>query len=267
MKLHYDKSDGIATITIDNPPVNVFTPKLHRDLYDVLAEFMADDAVRVGILTGTGTRAFSAGDDVKSPRPERTQAELVKRHFGRRHADESLEYPGWEHEVLRLGMQRFKPIVGAVNGVAVGQGMIYLLQLTDIRVASSSARFGLLEIAYGMGGAGGSTRLMRQIPHVAAMWLALTGEPFDAETALRYNLLNEVVAPERLMSRALEMAALIARHPPMAVRTEMEASYRAQDLSREHALSYVSNLYRLQRVAFDTRPPLSKPTAWSAEDA
>lgn len=266
MKLHYEKSDGIATITIDNPPVNVFTPTLHRDLHDLLAEFMADDGVRVGILTGAGNRAFSAGDDVKTPRPERTQSELVKRHFGRRRPDESLEYPGWEHEVLRLAMQRFKPIVGAVNGVAVGQGMIYLLQLTDIRVASSTARFGLPEIAYGMGGAGGSTRLMRQIPQVAAMWLALTGEPFDAETALRYNLVNEVVSPDQLMSRAREMAILIARHPPLAVRTEMEASYRGQDLSRDQALSYVSNLYRLQRVAFDTRPPLSKSLTGSSDD-
>lgn len=97
------------------------------------------------------------------------------------------------------------------------------------------------------------------------MWLALTGEPFDAEAALRYNLVNEVVAPDQLMSRAREMAALIARHPPLAVRTEMEASYRGQDLSREQALSYVSNLYRLQRVAFDTRPPLSKPAARSSD--
>jgi enoyl-CoA hydratase/carnithine racemase len=258
MKLHYDKCDGVATFTIDNPPVNVFTPALHRDLHDALADFMADDSVRVGILTGAGMRAFSAGDDIKTPRPERTQAELVKRHLTRRRSGESLEYPGWEHEVLRLAMHRFKPMIGAVNGTAMGQGMIYLLQLTDIRLASSTARFGLPEIAYGMGGAGGSTRLMRQIPHVGAMWLALTGEPFDSQTALRYHLVNEVVEPDRLMDRAREVAALIARHPPLAVRTEMEASYRAQDLTRDQALSYVGNLYRLQRVAFDTRPPLSK---------
>lgn len=257
MNLHYDKADGIATITIDNPPVNVFTPELHKQMHDVLKDFMADDTIRVGILTGAGTRVFCGGDDVKSPRPKRTQAELVKRHMGRRHAGEPLEYPGWEHEVMHLAMQRYKPIVGAVNGAAMGQGMLYLLQLTDIRVASSTARFGLPEIAYGMGGAGGSTRLARQIPHVAAMWLALTGEPFDAETALRYHLINEVVPPEQVLSRAKEMAALIARHPPLAVRTEMEASYRASDLTREQALAYVGNLYRLQRVAFDTRPPLS----------
>ena len=258
MSLRYDKSDGIATITIDNPPVNVFTPALHRDLYELLSEFITDDEVRVGILTGAGTRAFSAGDDIKTPRPERSQAELVRRHMGQRHRGEALEYPGWEHEVMRLAQHRYKPIIGAVNGPVMGQGMVYLLQLTDLRVASTNARFGLPEIAYGMGGAGGSTRLSRQIPHLAAMWLALTGEPFDAETALRNHLVNEIVAPERLMARAREVAALIARHPPLAVRTEMEASYRAQALTREQTLAYMGNLYRLQRVAFDTRPPLSE---------
>ncbi len=259
MSIQYSKSDGIATITFDNPPVNVFTPAMHREFFEVLREFLIDETVRVGILTGAGTRAFCAGDDVKSPRPKRSHAELVKRHMSMRHPDESLEYPGWEGEVMQLATRRFKPIVGAVNGAVMGQGMLYLLHLTDIRVASSTARFGLPEVAYGMGGAGGSTRLDRQIPHVAAMWLALTGEPFDADTALRYNLINEVVAPALLMTRAQQMAALIARHPPLAVRTEMEASYRAQDLTREQALAYVGNLYRLQRVVFDAQPAIASP--------
>lgn len=260
MPIRYEKSDKIGTFTLDNPPVNVFTPALHRDFYGLLKDFLEDDSVSVGIFTGAGTRAFCAGDDVKTPRPTRTQADLVRRHMSRRTESESLDYPGWESEVMRLAMNRFKPIVGAVNGHVMGQGMIYLLHLTDIRVASSNATFGLPEIAYGMGGAGGSTRLSRQIPHVAAMWLALTGQPFDAPTALRYNLVNEVVEPQRLQARAQEIAALIARHPPLAVRTEMEACYRAQDLSRDQALAYVGNLYRLQRVAFDMKPPLARAT-------
>lgn len=259
MTIKLSKSDGIATITFDNPPVNVFTPTLHRDFFEILRDFLNDETLRVGILTGAGTRAFCAGDDVKSPRPERSHAELVKRHMSMRHADESLEYPGWESEVMQLGLRRFKPIVAAVNGAVMGQGMIYLLHLTDIRIASTAARFGLPEIAYGMGGAGGSTRLDRHMPPVAAMWLALTGEPFDADTALRYNLINEIVLPEQLMIRAQQVASLIARHPPLAVRTEMEASFSAQDLTREQALSYVGNLYRLQRVAFDAQPSITAP--------
>ncbi|MGB3067225.1 MAG: enoyl-CoA hydratase/isomerase family protein [Ottowia sp.] len=257
MNLDYNVADGVATITINNPPVNVFTPELHQQFAGLLRSFLADDTVRVGILTGAGQRAFCAGDDIKTERPVRTHAELVRRHMSVRHEAESLEYPGWEKEVMLLGLRRYKPIIAAVNGVVMGQGMVYLMHLTDIRIASSTARFGLPEIAYGMGGAGGSTRLEHQIPPVAAMWLALTGEPFDAEAALRYNLVNEVVQPEELMSRAREVAALIARHPALAVRTEMEAISRTRDMTKEQTLEYIGNLYRLQRVAFGTEMPLA----------
>jgi enoyl-CoA hydratase/carnithine racemase len=258
MKLRYEKADGIATITIDNPPVNVFTPELHRDLFHILQDFVADRDVRVGILTGTGKRAFCAGDDIKTARPKRSTAETVERHLYPKHDAQSLEYPGWEAEVKRLAEHRFKPIVAAVNGHVMGQGMIYLLQLTDIRIASPNATFGLPEIAYGMGGASGTTRLGRQIPHVAAMWLALTGEPFNAETALRNHLINEIVEQDRLMERARRIAAKIASHPPVAVRVEMEAYYLGQDMTRDQAATFSAHLYRLQRTTMDTTPPLLK---------
>jgi len=259
MPLHYEKSDGIAVLTLDNPPVNVFTPALHKELYDHLRDFVADPDVRVGILAAAGERAFCAGDDIKSARPERALAETVERHFAERREDEPLEYPGWEFEILR--MQRYKPIVAAVNGACLGQGLIYLLMLTDIRLATPDARFGFPEIAYGMGGAGGATRLGQQIPHTAAMWLALTGEPLDAQDALRVNLINEIVEPSRLRGRAHEVARMIARHPPLAVRVEMEAYYRGLDLSRQDALATAGHLYRLQRAVMDPTPPLAKATA------
>jgi enoyl-CoA hydratase/carnithine racemase len=259
MSLHYEKSDGIAVLTLDNPPVNVFTPPLHKELYDHLRDFVADPDVRVGILAAAGERAFCAGDDIKSARPDRTLAETVGRHFAERREDEPLEYPGWESEILR--MQRYKPIVAAVNGVCLGQGLVYLLMLTDIRLATPDARFGFPEIAYGMGGAGGATRLGQQIPHTVAMWLALTGEPLDAQDALRFNLINEIVEPGRLQARAHEVARMIARHPPLAVRVEMEAYYRGLDLSRQDALAAAGHLYRLQRAAMDPTPPLAKSAA------
>jgi enoyl-CoA hydratase/carnithine racemase len=258
MPLRYEKADGIATITIDNPPVNVFTPELHRDFYNILRDFLADREIHVGILTGAGERAFCAGDDIKTARPKRSTAEIVERHLYPKHDGQTPEYPGWEAEVRRLSEERFKPIVAAVNGHVMGQGMIYLLQLTDIRIASTNATFGLPEIAYGMAGASGSTRLGRQIPHVAALWLALTGEPFDAETALRNHLINEVVDKDRLMERARRIAAKIASHPPVAVRVEMEAYYRGQDMTREQAVAFTGHLYRLQRTTMDGTPPLAK---------
>ncbi len=257
--LRYEKADGIATITLDNPPVNVFTPELHRELFDILSDFLEDSSIRVGILTATGSRAFCAGDDIKTQRPKRTVPEMVERHLGRRRRDDSNEYPGWEAEVLRLGEERFKPIIGAVNGPVFGQGMIYLLRLTDIRIASPNAIFGLPEIAYGMAGASGSLRLGRHIPPTAALWLALTGEPFNAEEALRNHLINEIVPPEKLIERARAIAGKIASHPPIAVRVEMEAFYRSQDMTSGQATAFTGHLYRLQRTAVDPTPPLSRP--------
>jgi enoyl-CoA hydratase/carnithine racemase len=256
--LRYNISGAVATITIDHPPVNAFNPPMHRELYGILEEFLRDQNVRVGILTAAGSRAFCAGDDIKSPRPNRTTAEIVQRHLNPKQPEVPPEYPGWEAEVQRLSETRFKPIIAAVNGPVFGQGLIYLLHLTDLRIATPNARFGLPEIAYGMGGASGVTRLGRQIPHLAALWLALTGEPFSADEALRNNLINEIVAPEKLVERANEIAQLIARHPPLAVRVEMEAYYRAQDMSRDQASAFSGHLYRLQRAAIDPTPPLAK---------
>ena len=258
MSLRYAKADGIATITIDNPPVNVFTPNLHRDLFEILGDFLADRSVRVGILTAVGTRAFCAGDDIKTERPKRTIAETVERHLLPKRRDDTCEYPGWESEIARLCEVRFKPIIAAVNGPAMGQGLLYLLRLTDLRIAVPTATFGLPEIAYGMAGASGAVRLGRHIPPVAALWLALCGEPFNAEEALRNHLINEIVAPERLMARAHQIASRIAQHPPIAVRVEMEAFYRAQDMTAQQATAFTDHLYRLQRTAMDPAPPLGR---------
>lgn len=256
MPIHYTKTDHVARIVLDNPPVNVLNPQLHKDLHDILKDFVADDDVRVAVWTGAGSHAFCAGDDIKTPRPARTAVELVERQLGARHENEPLEYPGWESEVVNL--TRYKPIIAAVNGHCLGQGFVYLMLLSDIRVAAPNATFGCPEIAYGMGGAGGMLRLSRMIPHTSAMWMLLTGEKFTAGEALRHHIVNEVVDQDRLVDRAEEVARLIAGHPPLAVRTEMEAYYRGSDMSRSDALAFSSQLYRLQRLAMDPALPLAR---------
>ena len=259
MTIRYEKHGAVAHFALDNPPVNVFTPALHKAFLDALRDFCADPAIHAGVWAGVGERAFCAGDDIKSPRPDRSTAQTIERQLGVRHEDESLEYPGWESEVLNL--TRYKPIVGAVNGHCLGQGFIYLMLLTDIRIASPNARFGLPEIAYGMGGAGGMLRLSRQIAHSAAMWMLLTGDPYDAEQALRHSIINEIVSLPELHSRANAIAEKIASHPPLAVRTEMESYYRGQDMTRADAQAFTSHMYRLQRLAMDPTPPLAKSSA------
>jgi enoyl-CoA hydratase/carnithine racemase len=247
MPIHYRTEGAVGIFTIENGAVNPTTPAMHKELHAALTGFLRDPAIRCGILTGAGDRAFCAGDDIKTPRRDATAAEQLRDHLWP-HATEGEEPHdfSWSRDVL--AMERFKPIIGAVNGWCVGMGLIYLLALTDIRLAATTARFGFPEIAYGMGGAGGSTRLLRHIPPTVAMWMLLTGEPITAEEAARAFLVNRVVPPERLMEEAMGVAERICRHPPEAVRVEMELSYRAQDLSRADAIAMTKHLYRLQRM-------------------
>ena len=254
--IDYEVTAHIATITVNNPPLNVFTPELHRQLFDVLQEFNADPNVRCGIFTGFGERAFSAGDDIKSERPPRTGLERVERHLYPSRAFDTEEYPGWEHEVMT--MPRYKPIVAAIHGYCLGQGFLYLMTLTDIRYAATSAVLGMPEIAYGMGGAGGALSLGKLIPHTAAMELLLLGDKVDAEKAARMFLINEAVAPEAVMSTAQAAAERIASHPPLGVRVEMESYQRGLDLSRADSLALSGHMYRLARAVQSTEPPLAE---------
>lgn len=259
MPINYDVDSGVATLTIDRPPVNAFTPALYRDLYEVLQRFIGDREARCGILVGAGRKAFSAGHDLRHPKLQRTAREVAEQHLLSPNASDPAEQPNWEFEVMRL--QRFKPLVGAVNGPAIGQGLIFLLGLTDLRIAGTSSRFALPEIGYGMGGAGGMLQLGSQIPHVAALWLTLTGEAFDAQTALHNHLVNEVVPDEQVMTRARQVAQKIASHPSAAVRVEMESYYRGRDMTRENALTMAQHLFRLQLLATGTGRPveITKP--------
>ncbi len=105
-----------------------------------------------------------------------------------------------------------------------------------------------------MGGASGSTQLGRHLPTAVAMWMLLTGEPLSAEDALKHDLINEIVEPEALMDRAMEVAAKIASHPPIAVRVEMEVFKRSLDLPKAESQALTAHLYRLQRAAYLSKP-------------
>ncbi|WP_186418753.1 enoyl-CoA hydratase/isomerase family protein [Bosea sp. CS1GBMeth4] len=251
MPVSYSRTGAVATFTIDNGKVNVFTPAMHRELHDALVDFNRDPAIRVGILTGSAGKSFCAGDDIRTVLPELSPQEALEAHLSP-HCHEARTgptRPGWEQDVMR--MRRVKPIIGAVDRYCLGQGLIYLLLLTELRIATERAQFGFPEIAYGMGGAGAMTRLGRMIPQAVAMEMLLLGERIDAARALSVHLINRIVPPERLLSEAQAMAETIAAHPPVAVQVELEAYHRAMDMSREQAMDYAGTLFRFQRVAYD----------------
>ena len=251
MPLHYEKTGAVATFTIDNGPVNVFTPAMHQALFEALTDFNRDPAIHVGVMAGAADRSFCAGDDIKNPLPALSPPEALAAHLSPHghEAERGLTRPGWEQDVMRL--RRVKPIVGAVDRYCLGQGLIYLLLLTDLRVATPRAEFGFPEIVYGMGGAGGTTRLGRHLPHAVAMEMLLLGERITAEKALAVHLVNRIVEPGALLAEARSMAGRIAAHPAVSVQLELDAYQRCMDMPREQALDYAGTLFRFQRVAYD----------------
>ena len=256
MVIRLERTGAVAHIVLDNPPVNVFDARLHKQFHDTLKTFYSDPTLRVGIWRSAGDGAFCAGDDIKSPRPDLSQSEIIHRHYGAS-ADQSIEtYPGWERETLRL--KQTKPLIAAVHGACVGQGLLYMLMLTQLRIATPAARFGFPEITFGMGGAAGASQMAQQIPYTAAMQMVLTGELMNAEFALHNHLVNEVVADDDLLPRATSIAERIAEMPALALQTELQAYERTRHLNRDMALDVVEDMYRLQRLAFDTTPPLSE---------
>jgi enoyl-CoA hydratase len=195
-------------------------------------DFREDGAMRVAILTGAGDTAFCAGGDLKLLLPMFTGARQPETE--------------WDHELMsNLGdvmatallrpFELYKPIIAAVNGYAMAGGS-EILQSTDIRIASRTASFGLTEVKRGLVPGGGSmVRLQRQIPYAKAMELLMTGDNMSAEEAHRVGFINEVVEPEALMPRALEIAAKIAKNAPLAVQAIKETAIRTNGIPLEEA--------------------------------
>lgn len=253
MTVTYAVQDGIAHIVLDNGKMNVLTPTMHKLFFLILKRFELDREARVGLLYGAGYdqgRSFCAGDDIKNRyTPERTsQQEIEALLFLHQDEGETPSRPGWEEDVYRL--RRYKPIVAAISGYCLGAGFAYAIQHADLRICDTTARLGLPEIGFGAAGLSGVLRLMQIVAPVDATWIALTGEHITAERCRDMRLVNEVVAPCALMPRALEVAAMIGRHPPTAVRVEMEALELGQDMDRHDAAHFGQRLYRLHRMNY-----------------
>lgn len=224
---------GIVVLTFNRPERrNAFTPELMIRLAEAWVDFRDDDALRVAILTGAGQQAFSAGGDLGRLLPLLTGARQPDDEWDRRFLADSARIMG---TALLRPFELYKPIVAAVNGFALAGGT-EILQATDIRVASSDAWFGLSEVQRGLVPGGGSmVRLPRQMPWCKAMEVLLTGDRIPARDALAFGFVNEVVAPDRVLPRALEFAERLARNAPLALRAIKETAIRTSGLPLEEA--------------------------------
>lgn len=217
-------ADGVATVTIDRPPVNALTIDSYREVTAVFEGLATRDDIRCIILTGTGQRAFCAGFDF--------------RHFA---AAGDTEDDPRRPEVLRGMFEAIRsspiPVIAAINGPAIGSGCV-LVAVCDIRIAAEGARFGLPEIDFGR--VGGGAYLAPLMSPGRMRMIAFTGQPITAGEALLAGFVEEVVPVERLMDRAMALAGVIAAKDGLALR------YMKRALDGMAGLT-VTDAYRLEQ--------------------
>lgn len=233
--LQVDVAEGVATITLNRPEaMNAISLALASEIVAAMRQVRDDDAIRVGVITGSGSRAFSAGMDLK----ERAASSTGSMPGGAS-PGEFFSSPPVE---TFMNFDARKPLIAAINGYCLAGGLELALAC-DLRIAAEGATFGVPEIARGFfPGGGAPQRLMRAIPQAAAMELLLTGDSIDAEQALAWGLVSRVVPAEELMPTAQELAARIAAHAPLAVRAVRELAYASQDMDLPRALRFGSSL-------------------------
>ena len=217
-----DRDGRILTVTIARPEVmNALHPPANEELGAVFDEFAADPDLWVAIITGAGDRAFSAGNDLKYTARSEGKLPIAEKGFAG----------------LTSRFDNPKPVIAAVNGVAMGGGFEIALAC-DLIVASEKAVFALPEPRVGLAAlAGGMHRLPRMIPLKHAMGMLLTGRRVSAEEGLALGFVNEVVPAEDLMSAARRWADQILECAPLSVRASKESALRGLDLPLEQAMS------------------------------
>ena len=227
MAVDYKKEGKIAVFTLNRPPVNAINMELVRELHKAMVSFRDDPDAWVGIITGAGEKAFSAGADIKDTLP-----------FMKEHRDSPWDFP----ESLWRGLEVWKPLIAAINGVTAGGGLEIALAC-DLRVAAENARLGTPEVTLGLiPGWGGTQRLPRVISKCKAAELLLTGKLISAQEAYRIGLVNEVVPAGEVMPKAMEWAETICQAAPLAVRAAKEAMIRGCSSTLEDGLRLENSL-------------------------
>jgi enoyl-CoA hydratase/carnithine racemase len=214
-ELIYEKRERYAIMTMNRPHrLNAFGGSMMAELSDAMLDFNADPALRAAIITGQG-RAYSAGADLK---------EIAEHNARRGDGPAASGMLNRGNPAARFSRSP-KPIIAAINGLCIAAGLEQVLDC-DIRICSEEAYFALTEVKRGILASGGVRNLPRIIPYGDAMYLLLTGDRIGPQQALRYGLVQEVVAPERVLPRAIEIAEMIAQNAPLAVEgTKAVAQY------------------------------------------
>jgi enoyl-CoA hydratase len=228
-----EAADHIAVVTINRPKVlNALDVPTLLELEAAFERVERNDDVRVIIITGAGERAFVAGGDI---------ADLNSRN-GLAHYREFAEIV---HRVFRKIEICDKPTIAAVNGYALGGGTELVLA-TDIRILAETARLGLPEITLGLfPGAGGTQRIIRQIPPCRAKEIMFTGEQISAAEAVAIGLANKVVPQQNVLAEARTLAAKIAAKSPLVLKLLKRTLTNGADMPLSAALPYEQSMIGL----------------------
>ena len=213
---------AVLEITLDRPKANAIDAATSRELGARFAAFRDDPDLRVAIVTGAGERFFSAGWDLKAAAAG---------------AEQGADHGPGGFAGLTERFDLDKPVIAAVNGMAVGGGFELVLAC-DLVVAAEHAEFFLPEVTIGMiADAGGNLRLPRRIPRAVAMEMLLTGRRMDAAEALRWGLVNGVAPGAQLMATARVLADKVAAAAPLAIAAAKEVVAATGHLSVEDAFA------------------------------
>ncbi len=215
-----ERQGAILVVTINRPEArNAINPDVTQGIGAALTEAEQDDTLGAVILTGAGGKAFSSGMDLK---------------YAAQHGPVGLVSK--DHGFAGIASRRFpKPLIAAVNGAALAGGLEVALAC-DLIVAAEHAVFGLPEVKRGLiAAAGGLVRLGRQLSRSAALEIAMTGDPIDAQRAYAIGLVNRVVPAEQLMSTAIAIAETILANGPLAVRLSKQLIDEVPDLTMAQA--------------------------------
>jgi enoyl-CoA hydratase/carnithine racemase len=236
----YEKRDAIAYVTVNRPKVlNALNTPTWKDLRTAFENARDDTAIRGVILTGAGNKAFIAGADIS----ELAQVAAFE-------AEQSSRFG---QDVLDLIEDLGKPVIAAVNGFALGGGCETAMACT-IRLAVDTAKFGQPEVTLGLvPGGGGTQRLPRLVGKGRALQLILSGEMISAQEAYRIGLVNEIVAPADLITRAEAILKKIASNAPIAIKFALEAANKGLETSQGEGLLLEASYFGLCAATEDKK--------------
>lgn len=244
MPVRYEIEGHITTITLDRPEaLNTIDLDLWKAFSDATSRLEDDAEAWVGIITGAGDRAFCAGADLRSTIP--------------RLLDDPDQNPFPDPPTIMRGQVVTKPLVAAVNGLALGGGLEVVLAC-DLRVATENALFGAPEVTLGLiPGWGGTQRLPRQLPWAVAARILLTGQPLTAPEALQVGLVNAVVPAADVMNEAHQWAETLCKCGPLALRAAKRAMLEGSELPLGDALALEQRLFNSLSYTEDVREGLA----------